>query len=109
MSEKLSVCLKCNAPLNQPPTGRPRVYCGPVCRQAAAYEIKRLQRRLEALETWASRLRHEPDRGYRDGVGRRHREQLASAEAEITDAEARLRALLAEPRGKSPEREEMEE
>jgi len=109
MSEKLKLCIKCGGPLEQPATGRPPIYCSPACRQAAAYEIKRLQRRLEGLETWASRLRHEPDVGYRDGAGRRHREQVADLDAQIAEAEARLLALLGEARGKSPEREESEE
>ena len=108
MSEKPTLCLKCNTPLDQPATGRPPIYCGPACRQAAAYEIKRLNRRLEGLETWASRLRHEPDCGYRDGAGRRHKEQVADLDAQIAKAEARLLALLGEARGKSPEREESE-
>jgi len=28
MPEKLRTCVKCGAPLDQPATGRPRVYCG---------------------------------------------------------------------------------
>jgi sugar-specific transcriptional regulator TrmB len=95
MSEKLGRCLKCGGPLSQPPTGRPRSYCGPACRQAAAYEIKRLQRRLEALEERASRLRHERETGVKDWLGRTRAEALADVEAEIAAAEERLRALLA--------------
>jgi len=38
MSEKPMACVKCGAPLEQPATGRLRVYCGPICRQAAAHE-----------------------------------------------------------------------
>jgi len=98
MPEKPTRCIKCNAPLTQPPTGRPRTYCGPACRQSGAYELQRLQRRLESLETQASRLRHEPDRGIRDMAGRLRPEQLAAVEAEIADAESRLRLLLPEQR-----------
>jgi hypothetical protein len=42
----------------------------------------------------ASRLRHEPDTGFRDCLGRTHAEEIAATEAEIADAEARLRLLL---------------
>ena len=43
-------CLKCGEPLQQPATGRPAVYCSTGCRRAAEYELRRLQRHLEAVE-----------------------------------------------------------
>jgi hypothetical protein len=94
MAEKLS-CLKCDRPLTKPVTGRPPTYCSVGCRRSAEYEVRRISRRLEALEERASRLRHEPDTSVRDWVGRTRLEALTDVEAEIADAEARLRALLA--------------
>jgi predicted nucleic acid-binding Zn ribbon protein len=91
---KGSACLKCGSLIEQPRTGRRRWFCSDACRIAASYERRRLNARLEVLETRASRLRHEPDSGLLDIAGRSHCEQLASVEAEIADAEARLRHLL---------------
>lgn len=95
MSEKRSQCIKCSAPLDQPPTGRPRVYCSVACRSSAAYEVRRLRRQLEALETRASHLRVDLHLGrdvrYVDG---RPRELLPAITQEIDRAERRLRDLL---------------
>ena len=89
-------CLKCGGPLpERPATGRPPAYCSVACRRAAEFEIRRLNRRLETLETKASALRHGRDTGIRDWQGRTPQMALADAEGEIADAEARLRALLA--------------
>lgn len=99
MSEKLA-CAKCGSPIErQSSPGRPPIYCGPVCRSAAAYEIRRLQRRLEGLETRLSWLRQERDDWIRDAQGRTPAQQCEAVEAEIREAEARLALLLAEPRG----------
>ncbi len=50
-------CLKCGAPLPAPPaTGRPPVYCGPGCRRAVEYEVRRITRRLEHNEDELQRL-----------------------------------------------------
>lgn len=54
--EKLS-CAVCQAPLEQPATGRPRVYCGQVCRRAAEYELRRLQSLLTVAEKAEQRHR----------------------------------------------------
>ncbi|MGD0205441.1 MAG: hypothetical protein ABSB57_03240 [Dehalococcoidia bacterium] len=74
--------------------GRPRTYCGPACRQLAAFEIRRLQQRLTVLETQLSDLRHAPDFDFRDYHGRRKDQQLVAIETEIVTAETRLRLLL---------------
>ena len=87
-------CFKCAAQIQQPATGRPRRFCSDACRVATNYEIRRLNSRLESLETEASRLRHERDNGLRDGGGRTQAELLAATEAEIVDGERRLRLLL---------------
>ena len=93
-------CPKCGAAVDRHPgPGRPSLYCSPACRQAAAYEIKRLQRRLEGFELRRSAPRVEKD-GIRDYLGRTRREQLADIEQQIKADEDRLRLLLAEPRGK---------
>ena len=96
MSEKPTACVKCDASLQQPLTGRPRQYCGRACRSAAAYEIRRITRRLERLETERANLRPLVARGGdgRDVYGRRHPEQLVDCESEIVLAEQRLRCLL---------------
>ena len=100
-------CPKCGAAGDRRPgPGRPAIYCGPVCRQAAAYELKRLQRRLELRENRRLTLRHAEgiEREIRDGFGRTVVQQLAAVEAEIAEDEVRLRELLAEPgRGKALE------
>jgi hypothetical protein len=78
-------CLKCAAPLKRPDVGRPPAYCSPACRRAAEYELERLQRRLEKLETYAAdlRLMGDPDR------------QARKVDQELEQAERRLRELLA--------------
>jgi sugar-specific transcriptional regulator TrmB len=103
MPEKVTACVKCGGPLEQPTTGRPRVYCSSPCRTAAAYEVQRINRRLLALEERASELRHSRS-STRDWLARTPQQALSDVEAEIAAAEGRLRQLLAEPRGKSPER-----
>jgi hypothetical protein len=72
-----------------------------MCRESAAYEIKRLNRRIETLEGKASLVREgllfrdpfKPD-GYDET-------RLAFFQGEIAACEARLRELLAAG-GKSP-------
>ncbi len=106
MSEKSTACVQCGAAMEQLRRGRPKAYCGPGCRGAAGYELKRLQRRLEGLEVRCADLRTQDDRGprYRDYAGRDLAGQLAAIETQITEAQARLRALLsaapATPAGK---------
>jgi hypothetical protein len=57
--EKATTCLKCGSPVARSPRGRPKTYCGPVCRRLTEYSIRRLTRRLTDLENRASHLRHE--------------------------------------------------
>ena len=59
-------------------------YCTDACKVAAEYERRRLQRRLERLETWQSNAR----------MYLLPKQQLDRVQAEIDQAEARLRALL---------------
>ena len=105
VSEKSAACVQCGEAIEQQRRGRPKAYCGPGCRGAAAYELKRLQRRLEALEIRCADLRTQREREhYRDYVGRTTTEQLAAVEAQIEEAETRLRVLLASaPTMLSPE------
>jgi hypothetical protein len=77
-------CLMCHGPLERPETGRPPSYCSTSCRRAAEYELRRLQRRLERLETEASYHRV---RGNQIMVKR--------LETEVMRATTRLRQLLA--------------
>jgi len=87
-------CLKCAGPLpEQAATGRPPSYCSEGCRRAAEFEIRRLNRRLERLEERVSELRHSRS-STRDWLCRTPQQALADTEAEIAEAEGRLRALL---------------
>ena len=42
-------CARCGAPFDRNATGRPKIYCGPLCRQDAA-------RYLERLPAWQAEL-----------------------------------------------------
>lgn len=102
MSEKLNTCAKCGVPIeSHPGPGRPLLYCSAACRQASAYEIKRLTRRLELRESRRLTLRHVEgiEREIRDGFGRTVEEQVVAVDAEIAEDEERLRLLLSEPHG----------
>ena len=95
-------CPKCGKPIERRPgKGRPAIYCGPTCRAAAAYEVKRILRRLETFELRRSALRVEQGlRGeIRDYMGRTREEQLVAIEQQIADDEERLKVLLQEKRG----------
>ena len=48
--EKPLTCARCGAELVQPDTGRPRVYCGPLCRRDAEYRLRRVQSHLARAE-----------------------------------------------------------
>ena len=48
--EKPEQCRICGEALEQPETGRPRVYHSVACRRAAEYELRRLQGRLALAE-----------------------------------------------------------
>ena len=86
-------CRKCGTPLAKPATGRPPRYCSTGCRRAAEYEIRRLNRHLERLESDRETLANYRTR-YRDLLGRTHRQQVADTVQAIAGAEARLKKLL---------------
>ena len=101
MGEKITTCPKCAGPIERRPgRGRPRIYCGRICRAQGGYEIRRIQRRLQGLESCLSALRQERDDWIRDYQGRTPAQQRKAVEAEIAEAEARLALLLAESRGR---------
>lgn len=51
MGKRRVTCPRCGAALPPAaPTGRPRVYCGPVCRRDAEYALRRLQGHLTTAE-----------------------------------------------------------
>ena len=109
LAEKLT-CAKCAAPIErQSGPGRPAIYFGAACRASAAYEIRRIQCRLGALETFIGVLRRsEMDTGWVGAwaIKRREKERDKKVEAvqgEIAAAEERLRLLLSERRGKTLE------
>lgn len=90
-----TTCAKCGDVLEQPSTGRPPTYCGPTCRRASEYELRRLQRRLESAERNVEHARESMEFGYAPLAQRRKR--LAFAEQQLADLEERLRVLLADP------------
>jgi hypothetical protein len=96
--EKLGMknCPKCGVELQNPPTGRPKTYCGQVCRRLVEFEIRRLTRNLEALD--AQRIHLEQPgvaaARMRDVYGRSHEKQLADVQHSIETIENRLRVLL---------------
>ena len=55
--EKREACLMCGSPLVHPATGRPRTYCGPTCRRAAEFELRRVQSQLAMAERMEIRAR----------------------------------------------------
>lgn len=91
----MKLCIKCCKPLEKPATGRPPSYCSTACRRAAEYELKRLQRHLERLETEGEELRHSRIK-LGDWLGRSHRQQVNDNRKAIARAEERLRDLLEE-------------
>lgn len=95
MSEKVC-CRKCGAALKRPKTGRPPVWCSTACRRAAEYEVKRVNRRLEVLETQRDRLISDGDNGMRYMGGRTHAQQIKGVQTAINKNEERLRSLLEE-------------
>lgn len=92
--EKRRTCVKCEGPLVQPKTGRPRWYCSPACRRAGEFELRRLQARLQQLEDTVTWKRHV--HGLTALQKRVRAEEVAEYEASIAACEARLLALLSE-------------
>ena len=80
-------CLICRGTVTKPARGPAPTYCGEPCKLAARYERQRLQRRLERLETGLANLRAL-------GPGLTSPTYLASLEAQIEQAQARLLVLL---------------
>jgi hypothetical protein len=95
----MTMCIKCRTrpAAAKPTTGRTPVYCGVACRRAAELEIRRVNRRLTALE---QALVAEKDRSYAplgdlaDGQGRFAAQRIAALRDRIAEEEERLRALL---------------
>ncbi len=84
-------CRKCGreVPQSAGGRGRPRSYCSTGCRRAMEYELRRLQKGLEAIEeqlTWC-RLGWN---GRKPGVAHRY-------DQERVRLEGRMRVLLDEP------------
>ena len=87
-------CVKCGRAVEQPPTGRPRSYCSTACRRTAEFEIRRLVRRIERLDTDLEHLRGVRDDGIPDVYGHSPKKRRSLMAEGIKEAEARLRALL---------------
>lgn len=85
-------CVKCRlaeVPANE--KGRPNVYCSTVCRRAAEFEVRRIDRHLMRLEERLSNTRSLNPDLYTKAQLRRDTDLV---EEEIKIAEARLRVLL---------------
>jgi hypothetical protein len=89
-------CKKCGAPLQIPPTGRRPEYCGQGCRRLSEFEIRRLSRELDRLETQRINLAQPGIRSsrLRDIYGRSSEKQLTDTVHSIETVESRLRVLL---------------
>lgn len=69
--------------------GRPQLYCTVECRRLAEYEIGRLNRRLEQLESRRSEIAANGHKW--------EQKMLVSLDVQIDEATARLRDLLSVP------------
>ena len=76
------------------PAGRRRIYCSKVCRRLAEFEVRRLETRIERLETEAENCRRDHS-GLLGGFGETVEQRLADIAEETRLAVARLRVLLA--------------
>ena len=86
-----STCATCRNELPPPAeTGRPRTYCGESCKRAAGYEITRINRLLEKLETRLSNSRISTSQY---GLSAK---DIPVIETELNLQRKRLLALLAE-------------
>jgi hypothetical protein len=88
-------CPECFGELpDQSGSGRPRTYCGEVCRRSAEYRIKRARRLAESLETQLvkARIEYECLSGYRRGSETARRMKAIAKELEL--AEERILDLV---------------
>lgn len=85
-------CQVCAVALLQKTRGRPRVFCSVACRRLAAFEITRLQRRIERLELEAERIRR--DHSGLSRFGSTREQTIADIKTEKLLATERLRELL---------------
>jgi hypothetical protein len=92
--EKPTGCAMCGKALVQPPTGRPRRYCGPVCRRAAEYELRRVQSLLLAAEKASQRARAAHDDNTWDKASTRRAVKFWAGE--VRRLQTRLFQLLAD-------------
>lgn len=92
-------CCKCGAALPAPTRGRPPKFCSTVCRRAAELEIRRINRRLEALEVKRDDLISAPASEWFPAAteAREKKRKVTALDGAIRLAENRLRELLTEP------------
>jgi len=93
-------CPRCGAELPEPAaTGRPRVYCSPLCRRDAEYRLRRVQGHLARAERNLTSARlaqaSASPYGYRD-AGADAEEKVAFWTAEVAARSAELRTVLAD-------------
>lgn len=90
--EKL--CPQCGSTLLQASTGRPRVYCGEVCRRSAEYELRRVQALLTRAERAVQTTAFELSDAEQWELKRLQR-RLDFWCAEVAELNGRLRRVLA--------------
>ena len=87
-------CVECGRAVEHLPTGRPRSFCSTACRRLAEFELRRVARRIERLETNLESLRGVRDDGIPDGYGHSPQKRRELLVLGIKEAEKRLRDLL---------------
>jgi hypothetical protein len=98
-------CVKCGTDLEQPATGRPKIYCSVGCRRAAEFEIRRISKAIEATE--ADIRLYEGDLALNsEGYGNPayKRKALRHARKQLEALERRFRTLLSDPEAKGDPR-----
>lgn len=92
--EKSTICASCGSPLEpHAGAGRPAVYCGPVCRRASEFAIRRVIARLDKAEVELRDVRAGSGSAiFLDQAERRSRARVLKRW--IAEDRAKLRALL---------------
>lgn len=88
----MRACIKCGTDLPPHGKGRPPTYCSQGCRRSTEYELRRIQRHLEALEREAQWLKWQPPDVHTNNG--RVRDAVVRTATDIAELEARMRVLL---------------
>lgn len=97
----MASCARCGGPVEQSSgPGRPRSYCGAVCRRQSEYELRRVERHIASVETLLRRAR------FAEAMAPKYRRKpvdpaVAFWQAERAALEGRLRELLGQSAAES--------